>query len=138
MEQFSILQPLAALALWTLLVFTLIPYRRLRAIAAGRVSPNEFRLGESALVPDDVCLPNRNIINLFQMPVLFYLACLVLYVTQLSDSWFVYLAWAYVILRVVHSVIHVTYNKVRHRFIPFALSNFVLVAIWIGLVVAMA
>ena len=134
MQQLDILLPLTALVIWTLLVFALIPVRRLRAIAAGRVGVDEFRLGESDKVPHDVSLPNRNIINLFQMPVLFYLACIVLYITQLHDTWFINLAWAYVVFRVIHSIIHVSYNKVRHRFLAFAVSNFILVAIWIRLV----
>jgi len=41
------------------------------------------------------------------------------------------LAWAYVALRVVHSLIHITYNHVLHRFLAFASSNFVLLALWI-------
>jgi hypothetical protein len=138
MEALAILRPTLALAIWTLLVFTLIPLRRFRAIGAGEVSANDFRMGESERVPAYVSLPNKNIINLFQMPVLFYLACLLLFITKLADQWFVYLAWAYVGLRVAHSIVHVSYNNVRHRFIPFALSNFVLLAIWIRLVWVMS
>jgi hypothetical protein len=40
-------------------------------------------------------------------------------------------AWTYVALRVVHSAVHLTYNHVFHRLIPYALSNFVLAAYWI-------
>jgi len=40
-------------------------------------------------------------------------------------------AWLYVALRVVHSVIHLTYNRVMHRLIPFAISNVVLIAYWL-------
>ena len=40
-------------------------------------------------------------------------------------------AWLYVALRLVHSAIHLTYNKVRHRLIPFATSNVVLVVYWV-------
>jgi hypothetical protein len=42
------------------------------------------------------------------------------------------LAWAYVALRIVHSAIHLTYNKVLHRLGVFALSNVVLVALWVN------
>jgi len=134
LHQFAILQPLVALALWTLLVFTLIPIRRIRAMRSGRVSPKEFRMGESDKVPEDVRLPNKNMLNLFQMPVLFYVVCIVLYITQLSDLWFVYLAWAFVACRVVHSVIHVSYNHISHRFMAFAVSNVVLLLVWLRLV----
>jgi hypothetical protein len=138
MDPLAILKPTIALALWTLLVFTLIPIRRFRAMAAREVSPKDFKLGESDRVPEHVALPNKNIINLFQLPVLFYLACLLLFVTKLADHWFVYLSWAYVAFRVAHSVVHVSYNNVLHRFIPFALSNLILLTIWIRLVWVMS
>lgn len=44
------------------------------------------------------------------------------------------LAWLYVGLRIAHSAIHVTYNRVRHRLVAFALSNVVLVMFWTNLV----
>jgi hypothetical protein len=44
------------------------------------------------------------------------------------------LAWLYVGLRGAHSAIHVTYNRVRHRLIAYALSNIVLVMFWTNLI----
>jgi len=137
MEPFAILKPVLALGLWTFLVFLLIPVRRLRATARGELSAEDFRLGESARVPEAVALPNRNAMNLLQMPVLFYVACLLLLVAGLDDRVFVGLGWAYVGLRVLHSIVHVTYNNVSHRFVPFALSNVVLLAIWIRMTLSM-
>ncbi|MEI9932051.1 MAG: MAPEG family protein [Rhizomicrobium sp.] len=46
------------------------------------------------------------------------------------DRTFLYLAWSYVALRTVHTLIQVTYNNVNHRLIPFTLSNFVVIAMW--------
>jgi hypothetical protein len=69
--------------------------------------------------------------NLLELPMLFYVLCLSLYVTERADSTACTLAWCYVGLRIVHSIIHNTYNKVVHRLIAFALSNFVLAASWI-------
>jgi len=103
-------------------------------VRAGRLRGDAFRLGESPEVPGDVSVVNRNLMNLLEMPVLFYVACISLYVTHLVRPGLVKLAWAYVGLRVLHSVIHLTTNKVRHRFRVFALSNVVLVTIWIQFV----
>lgn len=54
--------------------------------------------------------------------------------TRFSTTWAtaaaLVLAWAYVALRAVHSVIHITYNGVTHRLVAFALSNVVLIALW--------
>ena len=71
--------------------------------------------------------------NLLELPVLFYVACLTLVITLRVDAEFVYLAWAFFISRVVHSYVHLTYNNVIHRLSAFALSNLILTIIWIRL-----
>ncbi|MEI9932052.1 MAG: hypothetical protein WDM89_16300 [Rhizomicrobium sp.] len=71
MPQEQIFFPMGALALLTFLVLTLIPIRRFRAGFAGRIVPEDFRLGESANVPSDVSIPNRAYMNLLEMPLLF-------------------------------------------------------------------
>ena len=48
------------------------------------------------------------------------------------------LAWAYVVLRVLHSAIHLTYNNLFHRLPVFAASNVILVALWIRWAIALA
>lgn len=71
-----IVLPMAVLALWTTCVLLLILIVRARAARAGRVHIKDFRYGESANVPGDVSLPNRDYMNLLELPVLFYGACL--------------------------------------------------------------
>src|SRR5215470_20460441 len=100
MNQESILLPMAALAGLTFVVLLMIPYRRFRAGFKGLVTYRDFKYGESAKVPPDVSIPNRNFMNLLEMPVLFYVACLTLYVTKRADAPIVVLAWVYVGLRV--------------------------------------
>jgi hypothetical protein len=68
--------------------------------------------------------------NLLEVPVLFYVVCLVYFVSGITAAAFVTLAWAYVATRVVHSLIHVTYNKVMHRLIAFVASNIIVVTMW--------
>jgi hypothetical protein len=129
----QILYPMVALAMLTFAVLLLIPIRRFRAGAAGQVSYDDFKYGESAQVPPAVSLPNRNMMNLLELPVLFYVACLVYFVAGRDGEWALLLAWAYVALRIAHSAIHLTYNSVRHRLIAFAASNVVLVMLWTNL-----
>ena len=52
----QIVLPMAALALWTLIVLSLVPVARIRAARAGRVHVKDFRYGESPNVPGDVSL----------------------------------------------------------------------------------
>ena len=131
MDQASIFIPMGALAFLTQAVLLLIPIRRFRAGAAGEVQSDDFSLGESANVPAHVSIPNRAMMNLLELPMLFYVAGLMFYVSHKVDGIVIGVAWAYVILRVIHSAIHLTYNKVMHRLIPFALSNLVLLAFWL-------
>jgi hypothetical protein len=131
MRAAEILYPILALAAWTGLVALLIPIARFRSAFRGEVRADDFKFGESASVPAQVRIPNRNYINLLEAPMLFYLACVLLYVTSGVTFAAVALAWMYVALRVVHSMIHLTYNRVQHRLIAFAVSNAVLVALWV-------
>ena len=130
MQPSLIFAPMGALAFLTFGVLGLIPIRRFRAGAAGQIVRDDFKFGESAKVPGHVSIPNRNYMNLLELPMLFYVASLMFYVTSKVDGLVLAVAWIYVALRIVHSIIHLTYNKVMHRLAPFALSNLVLVAYW--------
>lgn len=130
-SKFAILWPMFALAAWTVGILLLVATRRILSGVSGKVHPREYALGESQKVPAHVSLANRNYMNLLELPVLFHAICLVAYVTHVEAAQLVLLAWAYVALRVAHSLIHVTYNHVMHRFAAFAASNFVLVAMWV-------
>ena len=68
--------------------------------------------------------------NLFEMPVLFYLALAAAAATAQVTPPVLGLAWAYVALRVLHSWIHCGYNRVMHRFYAFLASNVVLWVLW--------
>jgi hypothetical protein len=130
MDSRTIFLPVCALAALTFGVLTLIPVRRFAAAFRGQVKPEDFSYGESPNVPPEVSLPNRNLMNLLEMPVLFYVGCVLLFLLQEVDGRFVMLAWTYVSLRAIHSGIHLTYNNTRHRLVPYALSNVVLATLW--------
>lgn len=137
MNTTNILIPVLALVGWTLFILLNVPFRRFRAAFKGQVGEADFRIGESQRVPAEVSLPNRNFMNLLEVPVLFYVVCLVYYVSGAVLGGFVLLAWIYVALRVVHSLIHISYNGVRHRMLAFAASTFVLIGMWGMLLVAL-
>ena len=126
----AIFYPVFALVALTFVVAMRMYLARVGAARERRVHVKDFRLGESANVPPDVALPNRNFMNLFEMPVLFYVACIVFYVTGKVDGIALTLAWLYVALRIAHSVVHLTYNNVLHRLAAFGASTFVLLALW--------
>ncbi len=125
------LYPMFALALLTGLVLLMLPFVRARSARRREIGVGDFRYGESAAVPPAVSIPNRNYMNLLESPMLFYVVCLVLYVTGGASSLTIAVAWAYVALRVVHSAIHLTYNHVIHRLAAFSLSSVALVLLWV-------
>jgi hypothetical protein len=130
LDRTGILFPMVALATLTFAVLLLIPLRRFRAGFTGQIVFDDFKYGESERVPSEVSIPNRNMMNLLELPVLFYVACLTYFVTERVNDAALTLAWGYVGLRVAHSAIHLTYNRVGHRLIAFAASNVVLVMFW--------
>ena len=131
MHAIAILYPVFALAGWTALVLVLIPIARIRAVRQREIKGTDFKYGESAAVPGHVSIPNRNYMNLLELPVLFYVVCLMIFVTGGASPAMVALAWAFVALRLVHSLIHLTYNHVLHRLAAFAASNAVLIGLWV-------
>jgi hypothetical protein len=131
MRNLDILCPVFALVAWTFLVLLLIPFVRIRSVRRREIGPNDFKYGESQSVPPSVSIPNRNYMNLLELPMLFYVACVILYVTAGTSRPAIFVAWAYVALRGVHSLIHLTYNHVLHRLAAFTLSNVALVSLWL-------
>ena len=127
----ALLHPMFALACWTLVVLLLIPLVRVRSALRRETRAADFKFGESAAVPGYVSIPNRNYMNLLELPMLFYVVCIVLYVTAGASTTAIALAWAYVVLRVIHSLIHLSYNRVVHRLAAFTASNVALVMLWV-------
>ena len=134
MNATAIFHPMVVLVAWTFIVLLMIPQRRFRAARQRLVRADDFKYGESDKVPGEVRIPNRNLMNLLEMPVLFYVACLTLYVTAKVDAWSVGLAWAFVALRIAHSLVHLTYNDVIHRLRVYAVSVVALLALWIRII----
>ena len=76
-----------------------------------------------------------NFRNLFELPVLFYFALAVADRIDRVDAISLTLAWLFVALRVAHSLVHVTYNRVMHRFVAYLAGAIVLWLLWIYLAI---
>lgn len=113
------------------LVVTVLTFReRVRQFKAQRLHPQKVstRSEFTAAIKDSRCADN--FANLFETPVLFYVACIGLFVTQTVGAPALALAWAYVLLRVAHSWVHCGSNHVMTRFKLFAASLLALLALW--------
>jgi hypothetical protein len=124
-----ILQPLIVMILVTLVVWTALYVRRIRFLVTHRVDAQKVSTPEkvAAVIPEHTQYPANNFKNLFELPVLFYVLCLYLYVTGSADTAYVIAAWAFVALRAVHSLIQCTTNIVMHRFATYMAGA---VALW--------
>jgi hypothetical protein len=129
-----ILLPLLAQVLLTFLVWIYLYITRLREIQRKQISPQQLanRSGGQSLLTDSAG-PADNFKNLFEMPMLFFLAVLLSLILLIQDQLLVNLAWGFVILRAIHSLVHCTYNRVLHRFTVYAASSLVLALIWFRL-----
>ena len=112
-------------AVWLRLYLVRIPEMRRRRIHPQSVATSARKAGafEDTRASD-------NFINLFEVPVLFYAAAFTATLLGLVAPLSLALAWAFVALRIGHSLIQCTYNKVMHRFLVYSASCLVLVALW--------
>jgi hypothetical protein len=129
-----ILIPLLLQVLLTFSVWVYMFALRIAEIRQKRIDPQHLadRAAAHQLLPFSGAASN-NLKNLFELPILFYTAVLLSLLLLIQDGTLVFLAWGFVLLRVVHSAIHCTYNNVNHRFMAYALSSLFLLFIWIRL-----
>lgn len=125
----GLLQPMLAMMLLTLAVWLIMYVRRIGYMRTHRIAAQKLDTPDKrSLLSEPVNRPSNNLVNLFEMPVLFYALCLLLMVSAQVDALYVQLAWAYVGLRALHSLIQCTVNIVIWRFIAYVLSSLVLAA----------
>lgn len=127
----NILLPVFAMFLLTAACAFRLGYLRYTAVRRGEVDPAYFRLYRGVEEPEKLRVHSRHLVNLFETPVLFYVIAIIAFVTAQSGILPLVLAWAYVVLRVCHSFVHLTSNNVLVRFRLFALSMVVLVLLWV-------
>ena len=128
MNQHAILWPGFALAALTFLVWFRLYFERLSEMKAKRVHPQKVanRADAAKLLSNTQALDHYA--NLFESPVLFYFTLAAIGVAKLDTQILLPLAWAFVALRLAHAIVHLTYNKVMHRFYAFFLSS---ICLWV-------
>lgn len=130
--------PCAAQVGLTALVWVKLYADRLGEMRARRIDPQALATVRAATGQLERTAAADNFRNLFEVPVLFYVLCGALAVTGGSTPGFVAAAWGYVGLRALHSFIHVTYNRVVHRFLAYVASTLLLFGMWIAFVIRIA
>jgi hypothetical protein len=128
-------RPLLAMVLLTFTVWLVMGRRRIRAVAGGEVSLADFAVRGGSGPPARVAQAGDHFANLLEVPVLFYVAIMTAALLGLTDTVLLVLAWAFVAVRVVHAVIHLSYNHVRHRFYAYVGGSTICWLIWLYLAV---
>ncbi len=120
----SILGAILAMGLLTLVMFLWMYATRLPAFARARIDPQEAMHPGSYhdRIPSEVRRVADNYNHLFEAPTLFYAIALSVVLLGFADPVHAACAWAYAGLRVAHSVLQATINRVTLRFVLFALS----------------
>lgn len=138
MDDRALLYPMFAMVLLTATTLARLFTKRLAAVRAGTADARYFKTYQEGSEPVATAQLSRNFSNLFEAPVLFYVACVSAMVTGLSSGAMVGLAWLYVLARVVHSWIHTGPNSLNPRIAAYFASWLVLVTMWIVLVLGAA
>ena len=122
--------PAVAMVVLTIAVWWRMYVTRIGQMKRERIHPQSVATSAQAAAKlTDSCAAD-NFRNLFELPVLFYLALLVAAQAGLTSATVLVLAWLFVALRVLHSWIQCTYNKVMHRFKVYVAGGMVLWALW--------
>ena len=127
-----------ALVLLTTAVGTLMLFTRVQEMRRKRIHPQAASDSVKMAAKLENVQPADNFRNLFEVPVLFYGLAAVAVAAGNVPSWLGTSAWLYVALRVLHSIVHCTYNKVYHRLAIFMASFGLLVAMWVSFFVSLS
>lgn len=127
------LQPVLALVLWTLVMWVWMYATRIPAMQKAKINPQDAATPGKGdwrdKIPAEVHWKADNYNHLHEQPTVFYALMLFIAVTGGIDSVAFYLGWVYVGLRIIHSLIQATVNRVMVRFMVFALSSIVLIVL---------
>ena len=135
MQSTAIFWPVIAQVALTLAVYYVMSVRRIAAVMAGEARARDFRVPAD---PERSASAARNVANQFELPVLFYVACLAFFQVGAADWPALILAWAFVLSRLAHAWVHVTTNVVILRRRLFMVGYFVVALMWIWFAIRIA
>ena len=135
MTGYEMFWPIIAHVALVYLLYMLLGYRRRQLVQAGKVRRSNYR--ENRDEPPEGLVVKNCLANQFELPVLFYACCVLLYMTEADNLVAVALAWIFVALRYLHAFVHVTSNDLRYRSPLFAAGYVALGAMWVWLAVWM-
>jgi hypothetical protein len=131
-NQASIFLPVLLVVALTFVAFIKMAASRGAAVKAGH-DPNYYKAHLGAPEPEATVAATRHYGNMFELPTLFYLACLTAFVLSAVSGWTLIFAWGAALGRVLQSAVHMTYNNPAHRGGGFIISLLFILALWINI-----
>ena len=129
----EILRPVVVLIAWTLVMWAWMLIVRMPALKAAGVDLGKLVGGKGSdadrVLPAKTQWPSHNYNHLLEQPTIFYAGAVVIAVTGTGDGLNASIGWGYAVLRIVHSVVQATFNRVSVRFALFLLSTLCLIAL---------
>jgi len=122
--------PVVAMVALSFVVWLRMFQTRVGEMKRRRIHPQSVATSSQMLQAVEDSRAADNFRNLFELPVLFYMAIALALFSGAGGTLMLVLAWVFVVLRLLHSAIHCTYNKVIHRFRAYVFGGFVLWGIW--------
>jgi hypothetical protein len=126
MQQISILLPVLTLAFWTFIIFAIMAPARFYFLRMKHPQTAAHAKNLKGLLPPWTERVSDNYNHLFEQPVVFYVIALSIVVINNIEPFMIQLAWTYVALRVLHSIVQITFNFVPLRFTLFVTSWLIL------------
>lgn len=136
MTGFQIFWPILAQVFLVYGLYGLLRLRRQRLRREGRLDEETMRWGRDD--PPETLSVRNCIANQFELPVLFYICCILLFIAEADNLVSVVLAWIFVATRYAHAAVHVTSNRMALRFPAFMAGFLALGGMWVWLAVWMA
>lgn len=131
----AMLLPMLGLVFLTLGILIWMVRLRYRAVLKDGLDPRYFKLYEGGKEPEYLRKVTQHFHNLLEMPVLFYIALLLVLGLNATDTVYVILSWAFLGSRLLHSYIHTTTNKLKQRKNAFVVSMAVLLILWVRIAI---
>ncbi len=128
----NFLTPVLVLIIWSLIIWCVMYARRIPAMKKAGIDPDSGRNPDGewkSLMPDHAQFAAHNYNHLMEQPTIFYALMFYIQISGFAtgDTMAHRLAWAYVVLRILHSLVQITVNKVLIRFSLFSLGTIVLI-----------
>ena len=131
----QLIYPMFAMVLLTFGVGFISYRERVKAVKQG-MTAKHFKTYSEGTAPESMVKADRHFVNLFEMPVLFYVGCIVAMIVPLVGIGVLATTWFFVATRAVHAYLHIGPNKLLPRMSIFMVSCLTIIALWIQIVIA--